>query len=196
MSTVRRPGAGTARACVLGAPLLGLALAMLLVWQSSYSTFHGATTSGVNNWAAGTVSLSDNDSGAALFTTTPKLKPGSTGSRCIVVTSTGTVPTTVKLYGSGLATTNGLSSYLDLTITRGTGGALDCTGYSSSSPVFTGTLATFAATSWNNGYGTWAPTGSASESSTYRFDYTLNTGAPAGTQGGTAQISFVWEARS
>src|SRR4051794_4529260 len=59
-----------------------------LVWQSSYSAFSATTSNPTNNWTAGTVALADDDSNTALFTAT-NLKPGSTGTKCIAVTSTG-----------------------------------------------------------------------------------------------------------
>src|SRR6185312_6458524 len=101
----------------------------------------------------------------AMFTAS-NLKPGSTGSKCIAVTSTGTLPSAVKLYGTAAATTNALSSWINLTITQGTGGSFgSCTGFTplaSGSSVYTGTLAAFAstATGYGNGVGSWAPTGS------------------------------------
>ena len=59
-----------------------------LVWQSSYSAFSATTSNPTNNWSAGTVALSDDDSNTAMFTAS-NLKPGATGTKCIAVTSTG-----------------------------------------------------------------------------------------------------------
>jgi hypothetical protein len=66
-----------------------------MVWQSSYSAFSATTASPTNNWSAGTVALSDDDSNTAMFTAS-NLKPGATGVKCIAVTSTGSLasPTT------------------------------------------------------------------------------------------------------
>ena len=70
-----------------------------MVWQSSYSAFSATTVSPTSNWTAGTVALSDDDNNTALFTAT-NLKPGATGTKCIAVTSTGSLASTVKLYGT------------------------------------------------------------------------------------------------
>jgi hypothetical protein len=183
-----------ARIGFLTAPLVGLALAVLLVWQSSYSAFTATTDNGVNNWNAGSVVLSDNDLSFAMFNAT-KLKPGDTGTKCIVVTSTSTVPTTVKLYGTGLTTTNGLSSYLDMVIDQGYGTAADCTDFALAGNLYTGTLASIA-TTYAGGYDNWAPPGSGTQTRTYRFKYTVNTGAPNSAQNGTAAVTFTWEAQT
>lgn len=196
--TTRAPSARAARIGFLAAPFLGLAVAVLLVWQSSYAAFSATTTNGTNNWAAGSVALSDNDTGTALFNPSG-LVPGSTGARCIAVTSTGSLPATVELYGAGLATTNGLSSYLDIVVTQGTGTAADCSDFTPlgvGSGVYTGTLAAFTATTFAGGYGDWAPTGSGSETRAFKFTYTLNASAPNTTQSGTASIGFTWEAQN
>jgi hypothetical protein len=194
MSAKFRPTARVARIGFLTAPMVGLALAVLLVWQSSYSAFTATTSNGPNNWAAGSVVLSDNDSNIAMFTAT-KLKPGDTGTKCITVTSTGTVPSTVKLYGTGLATTNGLSGYLDLDIDYGVGANANCTDFSKAGDLYLGTLASIA-TSYGTGYDNWAPTGTGTETRTYKIVYTVNAGAPNSTQLGTAAATFTWEAQS
>ncbi len=199
-STILRPTARVARVGFLTAPLVGLAIAVLLVWQSSYSAFTSTTENGVNNWAAGTVSISDNDSNVAMFTTSPLLKPGDTASKCIDVTKNGTLPGTVKLYGSGLTTTNALSTYLDITVEQGTGTSTNgtCTSFTAtagSGTVYSGTLAGFTATNFTGGYGDWAPA-AGSATRVFRFTYKLNTNAPNSTQGGTAAVNFVWEVQS
>lgn len=201
-STIRRPGVRAARAGFLAAPFVGLAMAVALVWQSSYAAFSATTDNGVNNWAAGSVTIADNDSGTAMFNLTDDgaLKPGSTRSRCIEVSKTGSLAATVKLYGSGLATTNGLSSYLDIAVDQGTGSVTggSCGSFTplgTGASVYSGTLAGFTATNSVGGYGDWAPA-AGSQTRTFRFTYTLNASAPNSTQGGTAAITFVWEAQN
>jgi hypothetical protein len=197
--TINRPGARAVRLSLLVTPLIGLAVAVLFVWQASYAAFTATTSNGPNNWTTGSVVLSNN-TGTAMFSVT-NIKPGDFGSKCIVVTSSGTVPSTVKLYGAGLTTpSNGLSSALMLTITQGTGNAADCTGFTPAATnpgVYSNTLANFTASNYNGGYSTsWAPTGSTSENRTFRFDWALPaaTGNPA--QNATAGVTFTWEAQS
>ncbi len=135
--------------------------------------------------------------------TASNLAPGATGTRCIAVTSTGTLASLVHLYGTGATTTNALSSYVTLTVTQGTGGTFagGCAGFTplaSGSSVYTGTLAAFGTTATNyaNGLGSWAPTGTAPETRVFRFVYTVDVAAPNTTQGGTAAIGFTWEAQN
>lgn len=190
------PTSRVARLCMVGSVASAVAVSSGVVWQASYSAYSATTTNGTNTWATGSVALSDDDSTAAMFSVTG-LKPGSTGTKCITVTSTGTLPASVKLYGSGLATTNSLSSYLDLTISMGSGGSFgSCTGYTSAGSIYTGTLAAFTASTYAAGVGSWTTTGAPPETKTYQVTYTMNAAAPTSTQGGTASISFVWESQN
>lgn len=88
---------------------LGLAAASLVIWQASYAAFTGSTTVSANSLAAGTVTLTQNSSGA-LFASIANLKPGDTGHACVEVDYTGSVTPSVpvSLYaanvtGSGTA---------------------------------------------------------------------------------------------
>lgn len=109
---------------------------------------------------------------------------------------------TVKLYGTTPATTLALSTYLNLTVTQGTAGTFaSCTGFTplaTGASVYSGTLLNFSATATNfaSGLGSWAPTGTAPETRTYQFVYTLSATAPDTTQGGTAAIGFTWEVQN
>lgn len=199
--TTRRPRSRHARLIGVGALLAGVAGSAALVWQSSYSAFSATTANPTNNWSAGTVLLADDDSNTAMFTAS-NLKPGSTATKCIAVTSTGSLASTVKLYGTTPTTTNSLSSSLNLTVTQGTGGGFgSCTGFTAlgtGSSVYSGTLAAFgsAATNFATGLGTWAPTGSGAETRVFQFTYTLDPATPNAAQGGTAAIGFTWEAQN
>jgi hypothetical protein len=177
----------------------------IFVSASSYSVFNANTSNAGNNWSAGTVALQSDGSGAggasgaAMFSA--NVAPGTTGTRCITVTSSGTVPSVVKLYGANEGATNGLDGYLTLTVRVGTatsttGGA--CTGFSSTGTVFSAAhLDTFPTGGYSAGLGTtWSPTGSATESRVFQFDYTMDSAAPSSTQAGTAHIDFLWEAQT
>ncbi len=169
-----------------------------MVWQSSYSAFSATTSNPTNNWAAGTVALADDDSNTAMFTA-PALKPGSTGTKCIAVTSTGSLAATVKLYGTSFSTTNNLANHLNLKVEEGTGATTSsCAGFTGASTAFDGTLASFGSTktTFTSGVGTWAPNGSGSETKSYRLTYTLSGSAPDTVQGGTAAIGFTWESQN
>jgi hypothetical protein len=173
-----------------------------MVWHASYSAFSATTSNPTNNWAAGTVALTDDDSNTAMFTlaSAGNLKPGSTGSKCIVVTSNGTLPSAVKLYGSSPATTKSLSDYLTVTVDEGTGATFagGCGTFTSTQQIYNGTLTNFGATktSYASGVGSWTPTGTAGETKVYKVTYTLSSTTPDTSQGGTAAIGFTWEAQN
>lgn len=176
----------------------------IVVSAASYASFSSSTVNPTSNWNAGSVNLTDDDSNSALFNANA-LKPGSTGSKCIVVTSTGNLPSTVKLYGTTPATTKAFSSYVNLTITQGTGSsfgaATSCTGFTPATTnpnVYSGTLANFGSTytNFSNGADNWVTTGAASEARTYQFTYTVDPNTPNTSQAGTASIGFTWEAQN
>lgn len=180
------------RANVAGAVGALLVISGLIV-QTSTAAFTATTDNSGNSWAAGSVSLRDNDSGAAMFAETA-LKPGSTGSRCIVVTYDGNLAANVRLRAATTGGT-GLGDYLNLTVNRGTGGAADCSDFASTEAVYGGTVTGLATThsTFATGAGSWAPTG-AGQASTYRFTWTLADNNNA--QGKSVQSTFTWEAQN
>lgn len=187
-------------AAVLAVPA-ALVAAGVIVSTASYSAFSATTTNPTNNWSAGSVALTDDDANTAMFTAA-NLKPGSTGTNCIAVTSTGSLASTVKLYGTTPATTNALASYINLSVVQGTGGgAGSCSGFSaltSNATVYSGTVAGLGTTATNfaNGLGTWAPTGTASETRVFQVTYTLSSTTPNTAQSGTASLGLTWEAQN
>jgi hypothetical protein len=173
-------------------------LSGLVVWQSSYSAFSSTTVNPSNSFGSGSVVLADDDSGTSMFTAT-LLKPADTGTKCIVVTSTGTLASTVELYATSYSTTNALSTYLDMVIDEGTvGNFSSCGSFAAVTNIFTGTLATFGTTktTFATGVGTWAPAGTGSPTKVYRIKYTLNAATPNTSQSGTAALGFTWEAQN
>jgi hypothetical protein len=193
-----RPTRAWTRVISVGSVVAGVAASAAVVWHSSYSAFSATTANPTNNWAAGSVSLTDDDSNTAMFNAT-NIKPTSTGTKCITVTSNGSLASTVKLYSTSYSTTNALAGNINLTITAGSGGGFNsCTGYTSAVTLYTGTVAGFAAASTNfsNGVGIWAPTGNPPETRTYQFVWTLDPNTPNTAQSGTAAIGFTWEAQN
>lgn len=176
--------------------VVGLLAASAAVWQRSEAAFTGTTTNPSNSWSVGTVSLADDDAAAAMFNASG-LFPGSTGQRCITVTYGGSVTSAVKLYVPATTGTT-LLGYLDLVVEEGTGGSFaSCAGFTPSSTLFTGTLATAASSNatYANGWSSWSPTGAA-QTRTYRVSYTLNAATPDTEQGLSATATFQWEART
>lgn len=191
--------------------LLASALAVLLLGllagASTWSSFNDVSANGNNSFAAGTVAISDDDAGAAMFDSLTNLKPADSFSRCIVVTYDGNLPASVRLHGTTGGT--GLDSHLSLKVTRGSKSsafsgcsdfAADSTTYISGQPagvVYDGTLAGFPD---SNASGVVDPVASSpetwttNESHAYRFDVTVQNDAAAA--GKTATQVFRWEAQN
>lgn len=180
---------------------VSLMLSGVVVWQSSYAAFafgpdvpmdhgvhHGVQGSGMY----GSPSGGQADNSAPMFNDT-NLKPGDTASKCVVVTSVGTLASIVKLYATGYSSTSSFGNYIDLVIDEGAGetvtadGPTSCVGFTAGANDFTGTLAEFAAAKDDlTGMSTWARTKSGSESKTFRFTYTINSATPNSEQVATA----------
>ncbi|MDN4645926.1 hypothetical protein [Arthrobacter sp. PsM3] len=186
-----------------------LLISGVAVSQASYSAFSSTVASPASNWTAGTVKIESgaiNGNGAtggtAMFTATG-MKPGSTGSKCITVTSSGSLASAVKLYATDAKTANEFGANVDLVITEGTApvenSCKDFTALTPAAAPYIGTLADFGAknTSFGTGFGTWTPAGNGkTETRGYMITYTMKTGAPNTTQGGTASMGFTWEAQN
>lgn len=174
---------------------LALVVSAVVSWQASSALFVATTANGPQSFSTGSVALSDNDLGVALFNVT-NMKPGATGQQCIKLSYTGTLAAAIKVYGTGLSATNALDSWLNIQIEEGSTSATTfptCTGFSASGTIFNSTLNNLG-TSFASGVGTWAPSGSASKD--YRITYTLSAAAPNSTQSSTASVTFTWEAQN
>ncbi|MBP2417406.1 hypothetical protein ACFFOM_12660 [Microlunatus capsulatus] len=196
-----RPSRRLAKVATLLAVPAAIAVSGLVVSQASYSAYSATTVNPTNNWATGTVALTDDDNSTAAFTAA-NLKPGSTGEKCIAVTSKGSLASNVKLYATNPTSTKDLAANLNLKVVQGTGGSFgSCAGFTplaSGSELYSGTVAGFAstATGFHSGLGTWAPTGTADETRTYQISYAVRTEAPDSTQGGTASVGLTFEAQN
>ncbi len=173
-----------------------------------FGLFSATTQNAGNEIATGTVAISDNDAGSALYNVTG-VKPGDTVSRCIRTTYTGTLPSDVHIYST--SSPGALAQYVNLTITKGTqtGAAAFplCDGFTADTGaglgvVFAGTLQGFeqSRTDYASGIDT-DPVGQISwltgNSVVYKIDATLQTGTPDTGQGSSSGVhTFVWEARN
>jgi hypothetical protein len=188
----------TPKKLVLGAAVpMALLASGGMVWQASYSAFSATTASPTNNWSAGTVALSDDDSNTAMFNAS-NLKPGATGTKCIAVTSSGSLASTVKLYGTSYDTTNGLAANINLKVEEGTGAtASSCAGFTGGTTLYDGAMSTFGTTktSFATGVSSWVPAGGTATKA-YRITYTLSSSTPDSAQGGTAALGFTWESQN
>jgi hypothetical protein len=174
----------------------------LAAGAATFSAFSATTANPGNGFAAGTVTLGDDDAGAALVSLPAQARPGDSSTRCIRVSYTGSLPAEVRLYAS---VTGGLADHLTLTVTRGTQASPSfpsCTGFTADSgnygygangilyqgkvsglPASYASAITDPAASWSNG-----------DARSYRYAVTVDN-TPA-AQGLSASATFNWEARN
>lgn len=177
--------------------VVGVLAGTTLVWQTSSATFSDSTSSG-GGWSAGSVTVSDDDAGRAVFSTEQDglLVGGQSVTRCIKVTYTGSIVsgTQLRLYA---AASGALAGNLDLVVDEGAGGSFgDCAGFAATTAgLYSGTLAGFAAdaSSFATGVAAWSPA-STPQARSYRFTITVRN-VPA-AQNATVAGSFTWEARA
>jgi hypothetical protein len=166
----------------------------------TFSAFSATTVNPGNVFAAGTVSISDNDAGAAMYTIA-NATPLNPVVRCIEVTYIGSLAADVHVYSSAIGA---IGPFVDLTIDKGTGTTVfpNCAGFvpDASPNVYTGTLGGFAAAHSDFATGSQAFPGvqtawNQNDVVVYRFTLTLqNNPAAAGTTSGLH--SFTWEAQN
>lgn len=197
MPDLRRRRRALAR---VGAVPAALVAGALLVWQGSFAAFSTTTATPASSWTTGDVVLTDDDAGLALFSTS-LLKPGSTGVRCLVVTSASTVFGPVRLYASGLSSntlstsaTSGLALSIEIANPGSfTNTAATCATLGGTTSIYSGTVAGLsAASSWATGLGGWTPT-AVGQTRVYRFLYSIPASATSAIAGQTATATFTWE---
>jgi len=168
----------------------------------TFSAFSATTENDGNVFNAGTVSIADNDLGAAMYNVT-NAKPGTSVQACIQVTYTGSLPADVSLYADPATPIGPIGGYVNLTIEKGTGmGPFpNCAGFSAQGgPLYNGTLGGFATASTNFGSGASTYPGAQTQwnqndALVYRFTLTLqNNNAAVGLQ--SVAHNFIWEARN
>lgn len=180
-----------------GGPVAVL-LAGLLVWQGSNAAFTAETHNAGNNWETGSVLLTDDDNGAAMFAAS-NLTPAQTGQKCIEVTATSTVAGVVKTYVQAL-TAGGLQNNILITVERGTPGDFaDCSTFTATATEAEQTLAALYAShaSFANGVLSWTK-GTGVESASYRFSWEfdvtgLTEAQTNALQGTDVMANFEWE---
>jgi hypothetical protein len=103
----------------IGSPIAAVA-AIAYIAAGSNAAFVSTTTTANNNWSSGVVQLDNDHAGIAAFQPSA-IVPGYNESHCIVVKSSSTVATTVKMYATSSNPTP-LSNDLQFTIQSGKGG--------------------------------------------------------------------------
>ena len=188
------------------ATLLVIGAVGALAGFGTFSAFSSTTSNDGNTYAAGTVYISDNDAGSAMYNVTNQ-KPADVVTRCIRLTYTGTLASDVKLYT--LSSVGVLGDYVTFTIEKGSmpGGTTfpNCTGFSSESTIYSGELGAFTTThnSYANGilaFPAAQTQWNQNDTLVYRFTLTLQDDNNANGGGGgalaTGAHNFTWEARN
>jgi hypothetical protein len=189
VTTASRQRTATAVAATLSALVV-----LLAVGRVSVAGFSATSETG-SGWQTGTVQVSDDDTGSVMFSTAADglLDGDQSASKCLAVTYTGTLTTNIAIRAYASAS-GALAPYLTLTVEEGTGGgAASCTGFNTTSTLYSGTLSGYASThaTFLNGAGSWKPT-STGETRTFRFTTTVQN-VPA-AQAKIANATFTWEA--
>jgi len=177
-----------------------------IVAFGTFSAFSSSTDNPGNQFAAGSVAISDNDLGTALYNVSKK-KPGDSKTSCVKVTYTGTLPSNVKLYLPDPVNSQ-ISEYVDLDITSGTGSAANCSDFATdtaNSSVYDGELGDFAATygDYANGLADFPLAKTkwdANDTVTYKVRVEMQDTNAANSEASTGYASgvhsYVWEARN
>jgi hypothetical protein len=162
----------------------------LLVVQASRAASTASLETPDNAWRTGIVEI-DTDSGASALFQATRIVPGQTGSNCLVVDYSGSLPASVRMWAD---TSGALASSLAVTIQEGSGGAAgDCTGFTPSATLFGPDPLSKLKTDHGDaahGLSTWAPDGPATR--TFRVAWALAGGNSA--QNKTATADFHWVA--
>jgi hypothetical protein len=175
-----------------------LGLVAVSAGTATFGAFSSVTGASENRFAAGTVTIADNDAGTAMLGFEDGV-PGSSDTSCIRVTYSGSLDAEVRLYA---AVAGELAPYLTLTVTRGAdSSAFDTCGSfvpdAGGGVVYDGPLSAFPA-NWSGGLvdgAAGAPeVWQTSEAHAYRF--TVSLGSDTAAQGRSATASFTWEAQN
>ncbi|MBW4718119.1 M73 family metallopeptidase [Saccharothrix obliqua] len=181
-----------------GAAPLGLVLSGALVLGASHAAFTAQTSTGENSWSTGTITLTNDQDGAAAFQVR-NMKPGETGTKDIKVTYSGEGYTpAIRLFakgGSGVGD-SALAKQIQLTIKRGKPGSGDSfVQDADSSATWTGSLDTFGGITSHDG-GVLGYDGANGASTIFRIEYGFSpTGDANGLMGKSAQTTFTWQAK-
>jgi hypothetical protein len=167
----------------------------------TFSAFSATTVNAGNTFDAGTVVISDNDAGSAMYNIADA-KPNDVVERCIRVSYTGSLPSLVRLYTT--TPVNAFGQYVTLSVDKGNmplGTTFpNCTGFTSEAGIFAGTLSSFAAGDVSFATGAGANPGAQTQwnqndTLVYRFTLTMQDDPLA--VGGTSGVhSFTWEAQN
>jgi hypothetical protein len=182
--------------------VLVIAVVTTITGGVTFAKFTSTTANSGNSFSAGTVYVQDDDAGGVLWNVSNQTPSSAAVVKCIRVTYSGSLDSTVKLYASNASGT--VDQYLNLTIEKGTMPGTttfpSCTSFSAASTIFNGTLNGFKTNNTNFANGISAFPGAATKwvtnnSVVYRFTISLQNAA-YGAQGLTSTAGFTWEAQN
>lgn len=196
--TIRRISAGKLLSSLAAVTMVGIVGVV-----GTTAALSDTTDSANNEFNAGEIDITDNDSAAFMYEVDNAL-PGDTVSACIQVsyTSTPGLDSDVVLY---MATPIGsVGPYVDMTVDVGTQAAPvfpDCTGFSADSNLFTGTLDEFQTDHGSAGTGVaYSPNGvspwASGDSVVYRVTLTLSNDPRLPGENFSGAHTYTWRADS
>lgn len=200
---MRGPSSTLGRIAAAAATPVAIVAASALIWQSSYAAFTSTTRNSGNEWATGSVALTDDDSGSARFQV-QNMEPDDTDTKCITVTANASDTGVVKGYAlNPVSSPQRVEDHVIVTVAAGTGGSFgSCAGFTSEGTIIPDTsLADLAAyNSYETGVGGWAVS-AGEQSRTYQITWTFDTSGLTQSeidnmQGAQTGIDFQWELRS
>ena len=165
---------------------------------ATFSAFSSQADNPGNNVTAGTVTLTSNSPATAMYNLS-NAKPGDSAVKCIKVSYTGSLTSTVKFYSP--STIGSLGQYVTLQVEKGTQSgnpaAGDCTGFTpSGSNLFNNTLDQLPTTAGTGiaAAGPSAATWANGDAVAYRVTATLPASAPNAAAGLTTNSHVLrWE---
>jgi predicted ribosomally synthesized peptide with SipW-like signal peptide len=198
----KRRTARRASSAKLFGSLAAVSLVAVVGVVGTRAALSATTDNTANQFNAGEISLADNDAGSFLYQVDNALPGDPPVSKCIKVsyTSTPNLNSTVALYMGGTIDTVG--PYVNLTIDAGTQSSPvfpDCTGFSSTQNLYTGTLADFATTHGTSANGvTFSPNGATPWKNGDSVVYKVTVGLSNATRPAGADYSgphtYTWQA--
>ncbi|MEU4806250.1 hypothetical protein [Actinosynnema sp. NPDC023587] len=173
---------------------LGILLSGVLVLAASQAAFSAQTSTGSNSWSTGTINLTNDHEGQAVFAV-ENLAPDTGGTKDVAVTYTGDYASDIRMYAtSPVEPTGVLATNITLTIQRGTGSGASFAP--DQNAQWTGTLAAFdAISSYSTGVlGYQTPV---SVAKTFRIAYNFApTGDTTELMGKNTGVTFTWAAET
>ncbi|MBW4718077.1 hypothetical protein [Saccharothrix obliqua] len=173
---------------------LGILLSGVLVLFASQAAFSAQTSTQSNTWSTGTINLTNDHEGQAVFAV-DKLAPNTGESQEVVVKYTGDYPSDIRMFAtSPVEPTGALARNITLNIQRGTGTGASFTA--DQNARWTGTLAEFDAIgAYANGVLGYQTPGSVDK--TFRISYNFApTGDTSGLMGQHTGVTFTWAAET